>query len=82
MPLGGVILSGAGSSADGFMDSHNSHLDPDSGFSADDFRLCAAMLEANRQAVFVGMKCSAKKGEDELPVADTLSAQTDLLLAV
>lgn len=82
VPLGGVILSGAGSSADGFIDSHNSHLDPDSGFSADDFRFCAAMLEANRQAVFVGMKCSAKKGEDELPVADTLSAQTELLLAV
>jgi len=31
VPLAGVILSGAGASADGYRDSHNSHLDPDTG---------------------------------------------------
>ena len=74
--------SGAGSSAHGFMDSHNSHLDPDSGFTADDFRSCAARLEASPQAVFLGMKCSAKKGDDEVTAQEALSAQTDLLRAV
>ena len=83
VPLAGVILSGAGSSAQGFMDSHNSHLDPDSGFSAEDFQSCAAKLVASPQAVFVGTKCSTKKGADEeVTVAEVLSAQTDLLQAV
>ena len=82
VPLAGVILSGAGSSAHGFMDSHNSHLDPDSGFTADDFRSCAARLEASPQAVFLGMKCSAKKGDDEVTAQEALRAQTDLLRSV
>ena len=41
VPLSGVILSGAGPSADGFMDSHNSHLDPQSGFTEADAMSCA-----------------------------------------
>ena len=64
------------------MDSHNSHLDPDSGFTAEDFRSCAATLEAGPQAVFVGMKCSLKKGEDELTADAALRAQTALLQTV
>ena len=65
------------------MDSHNSHLDPDSGFSADDFQSCASKLEASPQAVFLGMKCSTKKGDDDgVTVEEALRAQTDLLRTV
>ena len=41
VPLAGVILSGAGATPHGFADSHNSHLDPASGFSAEDAQACA-----------------------------------------
>ncbi|MFL2541773.1 MAG: DUF4862 family protein [Candidatus Latescibacterota bacterium] len=78
VPLAGVILSGAGASPDGFMDSHNSHLDPDSGFIAADAAACARVLADSEQSCFIGMKCSAKAPQ-ELPVAMVLSAQMELL---
>lgn len=78
-PLCGVILSGAGASPNGFMDSHNSHLDPDSGFTADDARECAAVLTASSQSSFLGTKCSVKKGDGEVSVEEVLAAQAELL---
>jgi len=78
-PLCGVILSGAGASPNGFMDSHNSHLDPESGFTADDARECAAALTASSQSSFLGMKCSVRKGDGEVSVEEVLAAQTELL---
>ena len=77
--LAGVILSGAGASPDGFVDSHNSHLDPDSGFSADDAHQCAAALTASAQSSFLGTKCSVKKGDGALTVDEVLAAQVELL---
>ncbi|NKB71561.1 MAG: DUF4862 family protein [Candidatus Latescibacteria bacterium] len=44
VPLAGVILSGAGASPEGFTDSHNSHLDPESGFTPADAQACARAL--------------------------------------
>ena len=78
VPLAGVILSGAGASPDGFMDSHNSHLDPDSGFTAADAAACAQVLADSGQACFIGMKCSTKAPR-ELAVETVLRAQADLL---
>lgn len=77
--LAGVILSGAGASPDGFVDSHNSHLDPDSGFTVDDARQCAAVLTASAQSSFLGTKCSVKKGGGTLAVDEVLAAQVELL---
>ena len=77
--LAGVILSGAGASPDGFMDSHNSHLDPESGFTVEDFQACAGVLKASSDPVFIGMKCSVARGEETLPVEEVLKAQADLL---
>ena len=77
--LEGVIMSGAGASKDGFMDSHNSHLDPDSGFSAEDAKACATALKSSSRPVFIGMKCSVKKGDGEVSTAEVLNAQADLL---
>ena len=77
--LEGVILSGAGASKDGFMDTHNSHLDPDGGFSARDAEACAAALKSSSQSAFIGMKCSVKKGDGEVSTAEVLNAQADLL---
>ncbi len=79
VPLAGVILSGAGASPEGFRDSHNSHLDPDSGFTAGDARACAEVLRASDQDVFIGTKCSRAKGDREVTVEEILSAQTQLL---
>ncbi len=79
VPLEGVIMSGAGASKDGFLDSHNSHLDPDSGFCAKDAVACAAALKSTSQSVFIGMKCSVKKGDGEVSVDEVLRAQADLL---
>ena len=78
VPLAGVILSGAGASPDGYMDSHNSHLDPASGFSADDGIACARVLADSAQTFFIGMKCSVK-APDELSVETVLEAQVELL---
>lgn len=78
VPLAGVILSGAGASAAGFMDSHNSHLDPDSGFIAADAAACAQVLADSDQTCFIGMKCSVKAPQ-ELPVETVLKAQAELL---
>jgi hypothetical protein len=77
--LCGVILSGAGASPDGFMDSHNSHLDPESGFTLDDARQCAAVLRASSPSSFLGTKCSVKKGDGEVSVEEVLAAQVEVL---
>ncbi len=77
--LCGVILSGAGASPNGFMDSHNSHLDPESGFTLDDARQCAAALTASSQSSFLGTKCSVKKADGEVSVEEVLTAQVEVL---
>ena len=79
VPLGGVILSGAGASAEGFMDSHNSHLDPESGFTAADFKACAELLQASPEPVFIGMKCSVASAAGPLATEEVLTAQAQLL---
>ena len=79
VPLSGVILSGAGHSADGFTDSHNSHLDPQSGFTEEDAMSCASVLASSSQPIFLGTKCSTAKGDEELPVETVLNAQAELL---
>ena len=79
IPLAGVILSGAAATPDGFADAHNSHLDPTSGFTATDAQTCADVLKACSDSVFFGMKCSTKKGDDQLAAAEVLKAQADLL---
>ena len=78
-PLCGVILSGAGASPNGFVDSHNSHLDPDSGFTIEDARQCAAVLSASSQSSFLGTKCSIRKGDGEVSVEEVLAAQVEVL---
>ena len=77
--LCGVILSGAGASPHGFVDSHNSHLDPDSGFSIDDARQCAQALAASFQSSFLGTKCSVRRGDDAVSVEEVLLAQAEIL---
>jgi hypothetical protein len=77
--LAGVILSGAGASENGFLDSHNSHLDPESGFGTMDARSCASVLESSDEPIFVGMKCSNAKGREQLSVAEVMAAQAELL---
>ncbi len=79
VPLSGVILSGAGHSADGFMDSHNSHLDPQSGFTEEDAMDCASVLASSSQPIFLGTKCSTAKGDEQLPIETVLTAQAELL---
>ena len=79
VPLSGVILSGAGPSTDGFTDSHNSHLDPQSGFTVEDAMSCASVLDSNPQPIFFGTKCSTAKGDEELSVETVLTAQAELL---
>jgi hypothetical protein len=79
VPLAGVILSGAGASPEGFRDSHNSHLDPASGFTAADAETCAAALRASSQPVFLGMKCSRAAATGELSGEQVLTAQAELL---
>ena len=78
VPLAGVILSGAGASPDGYLDSHNSHLDPNSGFSAADGVACARLLADSAQTCFIGMKCSVK-APDALSAEMVLKAQVELL---
>jgi|GEM_PF-1218441 len=79
VPLTGVILSGAGSSPEGLRDSHNSHLDPQSGFTTEDARKCADLLRAAPQPIFLGMKCSRASSRGELDIEQVLSAQAELL---
>jgi hypothetical protein len=79
VPLSGVILSGAGPSTDGFMDSHNSHLDPQSGFTEADAISCASVLASSPQPIFLGTKCSTAKGDEQLSVETVLTAQAELL---
>jgi hypothetical protein len=79
VPLAGVILSGAGATPEGFRDSHNSHLDPESGFTTADAEACATALKSSGQTTFLGMKCSRAKGNGEFSVAEVLTAQAELL---
>ena len=79
VPLSGVILSGAGPSTDGFTDSHNSHLDPQSGFTLEDAMSCASVLASSPQPIFLGTKCSTAKGDEQLSVETVLTAQAELL---
>ena len=79
VPLSGVILSGAGHSVDGFMDSHNSHLDPQSGFTEADAMACASVLASSSQPIFFGTKCSTAKGDEQLSAETVLNAQAELL---
>ena len=79
VPLAGVILSGAGASAEGYRDSHNSHLDPDSGFTTADAEACATALKSCPQSTFLGMKCSRAKGDGEISTEEVLTAQAQLL---
>jgi len=79
VPLAGVILSGAGATENGFTDSHNSHLDPQSGFSTTDAEECAALLKTLPEPAFIGMKCSTAKAGGSLAVDEVLAAEADLL---
>ncbi len=79
VPLAGVIMSGAGASEQGFSDSHNSHLDPDSGFTEADASACASALASSSQSTFIGMKCSVAKGGDKVSVEEVLTAQAKVL---
>ena len=82
VPLGGVIMSGAGATENGFADSHNSHLDPKSGFTETDGRECAAALAASSESAFLGMKCSTATPDGALEVEEVLAAEADLLNSV
>ena len=77
--LAGVILSGAGASENGFLDSHNSHLDPNSGFRTSDVVSCVTVLESNDEPTFLGMKCSNAKGDEQLSVTEMMATQAELL---
>ena len=81
VPLVGVIFSGARPTPFGFRDSHNCHLDPESGFTADDAVACVAALKRSSSPSFVGMKCSCAKGNDEFgyEIDEVLGAQAALL---
>ena len=77
--LGGVILSGANPTADGFADAHNSHLDSGSGFSVADGQACAEALLKASEPSFIGMKCSVTTSEGELTPEQVLNAEADFL---
>jgi len=81
VPLGGVILSGAGNTSDGFADSHNTHLDPDSGFTLDDARRCAETVGAGADASFIGMKGSTNSAA-ALTAEEVLVAEAEFLNSV
>ena len=82
IPLAGVILSGADATPNGFADAHNSHLDPNSGFTAQDVQACATALNASADSIFIGTKCGRKKGDEQLSVEELLNAQAELLNGV
>jgi hypothetical protein len=79
VPLAGAILSGAGPSPEGFRDSHNSHLDPHSGFTAQDAKACAEVLQQSKLSTFIGTKCGKTTRDGELSVEEVLTAQAQLL---
>ena len=81
-PLGGVILSGANPTPDGFADAHNSHLDPGSGFTAADGRACAEALQAADDSCFIGMKCGVTSSAGELTPEQVLAAEAEFLDSV
>ncbi len=82
VPLGGVILSGANPTPDGFADAHNSHLDPGSGFTAADARACAEALQAADDSCFIGMKCGVTSSAGELTPEQVLTAEAEFLNGV
>ena len=79
VPLGGVILSGANPTPDGFADAHNSHLDPGGGFTAEDGRACAEALQAAGDSCFIGMKCGVTSSAGELTPEQVLAAEVEFL---
>lgn len=81
-PLAGVIFSGAGATPNGFKDSHNSHLDGESGFTAEDAMVCASVLKCSSRPIFAGTKCSRARGAGETTVEEVLVAQAKLLKAI
>ena len=82
VPLGGVILSGANPTPDGFADAHNSHLDPGSGFTTADGRACAEALQAADDSCFIGMKCGVTSSAGELTPEQVLAAEAEFLNSV
>jgi hypothetical protein len=82
VPFEGVIMSGAGASKNGFIDSHNSHLDPGCKFTAADGQRCADLLNASSQKSFIGTKCSVATGKGEIATAEVLGAQAELLNSI
>ena len=82
VPFEGVIMSGAGASEDGFMDSHNSHLDPQCKFTAADAKRCADLVNASSHKSFIGTKCSVATSKGEITTAEVLAAQAELLNTV
>ncbi len=82
VPFEGVIMSGAGASKDGFTDSHNSHLDPDCNFTAEDGKSCADLIAASSHRSFVGTKNSVATNKDELTTAEVIAAQAELLNSI
>ena len=79
VPLGGVILSGAADTVDGFADAHNSHLDLASGFTLEDGNRCAAALNESPDSAFIGMKCSTNIKEGDLSAEEVLTAEAEFL---
>ena len=82
VPLGGVILSGANPTPDGFADAHNSHLDPGGGFTEEDGRACAEVLQAAAGPSFIGMKCGVTSSTGELTPEQVLAAEVEFLNSV
>ena len=79
VPLGGVILSGAADTADGFADAHNSHLDPASGFTVEDGNRCAVAITDSDDTAFIGMKGSINAKEGKLTAEEVLTAEAEFL---
>ena len=82
VPLGGVILSGAGPTPDGFADSHNPHLDPGSGFTEGDGRACSEALKAGGDSSFIGMKCGTTSSAGTLTPEEVLNAEAEFLNSI
>lgn len=82
VPLGGVILSGANPTPDGFADAHNSHLDPGGGFTEEDGRACVEVLRTARGSTFIGMKCGVTSSTGELTPEQVLAAEAEFLNSV
>ena len=77
--MGGVILSGASDTEDGFLDAHNSHLDPASGFTLEDGHRCATTVAESAGSAFIGMKCGVSIKEGTLSADEVLTAEAEFL---